>query len=99
VTVAEASESARRNELPARATWLFTGRGLASHRVVLAWLKKTGAEPPKANGNGGAIALGLPLRAIGTVRNSAERAGTGQLRHRRRSPLSDRSYRTRGQLH
>ena len=53
MTVAEASESARRSELPTRAAGLFTGRGLASDRVVLAWLKKTGAQPDKVNVNGG----------------------------------------------
>ncbi|AQA20502.1 thiolase, C-terminal domain protein [Rhodococcus sp. MTM3W5.2] len=68
---------------------------------MLARLNKVGAEPDKVNGNGngGAIALGHPLGAIGTVSNPAERAGTGQLRHRRRSPLSDRSHPTQGQLH
>ncbi|MGD9797033.1 MAG: acetyl-CoA C-acyltransferase [Acidimicrobiia bacterium] len=35
--------------------------------VVLAWRKETGADPDKVNVNGGAIALGHPLGATGTV--------------------------------
>jgi acetyl-CoA C-acetyltransferase len=35
--------------------------------VVLAWAKEVGAEPARVNPNGGAIALGHPLGATGTV--------------------------------
>jgi acetyl-CoA C-acetyltransferase len=48
--------------------------------VVLAWLKESGADPAKVNGNGGAIALGHPLGATGarlmtTLLNELERTG------------------------
>src|SRR5579859_967943 len=35
--------------------------------VVLAWLHETGADPDRVNVNGGAIALGHPLGATGTI--------------------------------
>jgi len=35
--------------------------------VVLAWLKEIGADPAKTNPNGGAIALGHPLGATGSI--------------------------------
>jgi acetyl-CoA C-acetyltransferase len=35
--------------------------------VVLAWLGETGADPDRVNVNGGAIALGHPLGATGTI--------------------------------
>jgi acetyl-CoA C-acetyltransferase len=35
--------------------------------VVLAWQIETGADPAKVNPNGGAIALGHPLGATGSV--------------------------------
>jgi acetyl-CoA C-acetyltransferase len=48
--------------------------------VVLAWLKETGADPARVNGNGGAIALGHPLGATGarlmtTLLHELERTG------------------------
>ncbi|MEU6993844.1 acetyl-CoA C-acetyltransferase [Streptomyces sp. NPDC046465] len=48
--------------------------------VVLAWLRETGADPAKANVNGGAIALGHPLGATGvklmtTLLHELERTG------------------------
>ena len=48
--------------------------------VVLAWLKKTGADPARVNPNGGAIALGHPLGATGaklfaTLLSELERTG------------------------
>jgi hypothetical protein len=51
--------------------------------VVLAWQKETGADPAKVNVNGGAIALGHPLAAVGatgarlmtTMLNELERTG------------------------
>ena len=48
--------------------------------VPLAWLKHTGADPEKLNVNGGAIALGHPIGAtgsilIGTVIDELERRG------------------------
>jgi acetyl-CoA C-acetyltransferase len=47
---------------------------------VQAWLKGTGADPAIVNPNGGAIALGHPLGAIGarlmtTLLNELERTG------------------------
>jgi acetyl-CoA C-acetyltransferase len=35
--------------------------------VVLAWQRETGADPERVNVNGGAIALGHPLGATGTI--------------------------------
>jgi acetyl-CoA C-acetyltransferase len=48
--------------------------------VVLAWLQNTGADPERVNVNGGAIALGHPLGATGTILltkivNELERTG------------------------
>lgn len=48
--------------------------------VVLAWMKDLGADPAKANPNGGAIALGHPLGASGarlmtTMMHELERTG------------------------
>jgi len=49
--------------------------------VVLAWAKEVGADPDRVNPNGGAIALGHPLGATGTVLltkaiNELERTGS-----------------------
>jgi acetyl-CoA acyltransferase len=48
--------------------------------VVLAWQRETGADPDRVNVNGGAIALGHPLGATGTILltkalNELERGG------------------------
>jgi acetyl-CoA C-acetyltransferase len=48
--------------------------------VVLAWQRETGADPDRVNVNGGAIALGHPLGATGTILltkalNELERSG------------------------